>query len=231
MMRSCPNCYGKWAASEARRASWRLWLGCHKKYWRYGVKARLVHLVVSVPDRGQSLPEFRQVVRRVLRAHGITGHFAVFHPFRRNESGQYARDGYLHSHVLGVAPGDITPGGTDGAGVMFKHIRDKRSGDFRGLLRMQDCQRLIAYLLSHCGIVEGRHAATWGGEFSYNKLNQGALEAEYPAAVEAMRQRGHRCPVCGSWNTEPCIIYDSCGYWPPMPITMHPPPRVNSEES
>jgi len=118
MQRTCPDCYEKWASKEARiaskRASWaakclrtrNLALGIVKR-------PRLVHVVVSVRDRG-TVEDLRREAYTIAKAHGITGGPAVFHPFRKDKyDGKYTLQDCVHFHIVGFAPGDIPAGGSD----------------------------------------------------------------------------------------------------------------------
>lgn len=224
MERLCPECYEKWARKEGRAMATRIFTGSHHLYGR---KARKVHAVVSFRVDGQErLKELRARAYKVCKVHGIAGGAEIFHPFRKDEDDRFVPDGTVHFHIIGVAPGDIAPGSESEAadGIVFKHILDAKHNDFRGLRRMRDCVRLAQYLLTHCGIVEDRHSVTWFGCLAYNQLSTGLLEKEYPEAYEELNKvRGSRCPICGSWDTEPCEIYDGTG-WPVVVVPMHPWP-------
>ena len=225
LLRECPACYEKWASREARRAAWRVWCGASDAYWKAGIRARLLHVVVSLRFTGQSLSELRDDLRRILKKHGIAGGWTILHPFRQDGDGYYANDDTVHFHVVGVAPAGVKPGG-ESESVVFKVVEDKEYHDYRGFRSMRAVKRAMVYLLSHCGIIEGRHSATWFGSFSYNSLSQKKLEKEHPAAVEAMnRPRPTACPKCGSWDTEPDWLWDNTR-WHCEWVDTRPPPRV-----
>ena len=224
VLRECPNCFEKWAWREASRSSWRAWTGTQDRFWRFGVRARLVHCVLSVRYEEQQLSELRDQARHVLKKHGIVGGLLVFHPFRQDDDGQFANDGTVHFHVIGLAPGDITPGG-ESESVVFKVVPDAKHDDYRGFRRHRELRQCIQYLLSHCGVVQGRHTVTWFGELSYNKLSQQSLEDAHPEAVEAMeRVRSVRCPECGSYDTERCDGTDRTLWSERMLVQVHPYP-------
>ena len=210
LLRTCPGCYTKWASKEAQAASWRVWMGMQKLYWQYGIAARLMHCVGSIRFTGQTLQECRDQIMMIFRAHGLMGGLLVFHPFRKDD-GQYEMDGTVHFHGIVAAVDDIKPGSTEAyeEGVFFKVIPDPKRGGYGGFKRLREVKKCIFYLLTHCGLIEGRHSVTWYGTMSYNKLSQKVLEAEHPEAIAAMNEiHPSRCPYCGSTETEPCFVYD-----------------------
>jgi predicted RNA-binding Zn-ribbon protein involved in translation (DUF1610 family) len=205
MMRECPDCFEKWAHREARFASWRLWTGskrrCREAGWAWSA-CRVLAVVVSVPDRGQGLLVARDEAYDVARRHHLDGGLGVYHPFRQDETtGVYRLDGHVHVHMVVLAHGDVPQGGTDGD-VVFKVLRDAEYGDFRGFRGPTGIRRHLHYLLTHCGVLKGRHALTWWGSMSYNKLPNGVLRAMYPEAwAELKAVPDVRCPRCGSRKT------------------------------
>jgi len=206
MMRECPECYEKWAFREAKLAAWRVWAGakrrCREAGWAWSA-CRVLPVVVSVRDRGQGLVCARDEAYAVARRHLLDGGLSVYHPFRQDEMGAFVLDGYVHFHMVVLAHGDVLPGGlsTDGD-VVFKVIRDAEYGDFRGFRGPAGIRRHLKYLLSHCGIVEGRHALTWWGSLSYNKLPSEELRNLYPEAWDELHLLlPVRCPLCGSEKT------------------------------
>ena len=227
LLRACPNCYEKWAATEAKRASWRVWMGMHKLYWQYGIRARLMHCVFSVRYDGQTLQECRNQAMTVLKDHGLEGGLLVFHPFRQDDDGDFALDGTVHFHGLVAAVGDIKPGSTEfyEDGIFFKVIPDPIRGGFRGFTHFGELRRCVQYLLTHCGVIEGRHTVTWYGSMSYNKLSQKALEAKHPKAVKDMEKvRSSQCPHCGSYDTERCEVVDYTRWSDRHSVQLHPYP-------
>lgn len=213
MMRECPECHEKWAAKEGKAAAWRLWTGIQHLYRGYPV--RILHCMVSMEYNGQSLEELRGRAKLVARNHGITGALQVLHPFRKNDEGQYASDGTVHFHVIGIAPGNVIPGGlkSDGTAI-FKVIPDPGSeargkATYRGFRRFGDVKRAVQYLLSHCGIIEGRHSLTWWGSLGYNSLSTEKLKEFCPAGYANLTEyKAKVCPFCGSDDTEPCEELD-----------------------
>lgn len=79
--------------------------------------------------------------------------------------------------------------------VIFKHIQDDEYKDHRGFRSGRAIKRAIQYLLAHCAIIGGKHALTWWGCTSYNRLSSKAIEGEFPGAL------GDRplyvCRMCG----------------------------------
>jgi hypothetical protein len=195
-MRECPDCYEKWAFREGNKASLRMWAGsktrCRDMMWSWH-DCRVLHAVVSLPDRGQGLEAARNEAYDVARRHNLDGGLAIPHPFDK--------PGYLKFHMSAFAHGDVLPGGTDGD-VFFKVIIDKEYGDYRGIRSPVGIRRCLMYLLSHCGIYEGRHALTWWGSLSYNRFPTKRLRKLYPEAWRALETLLEvRCPRCGCRET------------------------------
>jgi hypothetical protein len=133
----------------------------------------------------------------------LDGGLGVYHPFRQDDFGSYVLDGCIHFHMVVLAHGDVLPGGLLADGdVVFKVLRDAEYGDFRGFRGPVGIRRHLKYLLSHCGIVEGRHALTWWGSLSYRALPGEELRAAYPDAWDELYALPVvRCPRCGSRST------------------------------
>lgn len=204
MMRTCPNCWRKWAWKEARRAGLRMWSGCQLRVGsKYGY--RILHIVVSLPNG--TLQRQRKAVMKICKEHGISGGLSIFHPFRQPGE-EWIDDGYDHFHVIGLARGDVTPGGNDGE-VIFKVIKDARRKDYRGFQRCLEIKSTIFYLLTHCGIIKGRSSVTWFGELSYNQLSNKALLEARPDMADTFNNGPKRvCPCCGSDDIESDYITD-----------------------
>lgn len=252
MMRECPNCMEKWASREARFASWRMWTGAklvartggeperaraeQTMTWEDYIKretedptrgwgwrdCRVLHVVISVPDTRQGIEVSRKQALAVAKKHNLSGGLMVYHPFRQDDDHQFVLDGFVHYHLIALVHGDVPPGGTDGR-VLFKVIKDAEYGNYRGFRDPTGIRRVVHYLLSHCGIIEGRHALTWWGTLSYNKLPDQFLKDSYPDAWLAIHEIRRCCPVCGSSDTEPCEIWDNT-VWHYRRVPLHPPP-------
>lgn len=196
MMRECPRCYEKWAFREARKASVRMWTSskrrCYDQMWPWH-KCRIVHVVVSFPDRGEGIEQARREAYDLSRHHNLDGGLAIPHPFDK--------PGFIKFHMIALAHGDILPGGTDGD-AFFKVVVDKEYGNYRGIRSPVGIRRCLMYLLSHCGIYEGRHAVTWWGSLSYNRLSSDLLRKSYPEAWRALEiVPDVCCPRCGCLDT------------------------------
>jgi len=205
--RDCPECYENWAYKEAKKASWRIWTGTMLVSREIGRKRfRLLHCVVSFPaeDPDTTFNTYRNRAYQVLREHGIEGGLSIWHPYRKDsERGVFEYDGHVHFHVIGVAWGDVKPGRED-SGYIFKVIKDAVRGDYRGFKSPGAIRRALAYLLSHCGVMDGVHAVTWFGVLSYNKMAVRKLKVFAPEGWEdLLRIRSQKCPYCGSDDTEP----------------------------
>lgn len=212
MKRECPNCYEKWASLEGKLSAYRLWMAStsivrgrpYKRGWR------VLHCVVSLPTGDDNT---RDRARLISRKHGLRGGLMVWHPFRHDDEKHYVPDGYDHYHVVGLAYGDIKPGGIPEDGdAVFKVIKDARRNDYRGFQAMKEVRKCIQYLLSHCGIQKGRHPLTWWGCMSYNSLSNKTLDVEFPEVMHKAREFKRRCPVCGSDDVEPIYCMDYTSY-------------------
>lgn len=212
LMRTCPNCWRSWAWKEARVSGLRMWSGSILVMGRRR-GFRLLHCVVSFPAM-DDLSEARIRVRKICKAHGISGGLTIFHPFRDQTNDGFVPDDYWHFHIIGLAENEVTPGTrTD---YIFKVIKDARNKDYSGYKRCREIKATVFYLLTHAGIVRGRHALTWFGKLSYNMLSTEKLIDAYPYFARVLEERpGHRCPACGSEDTYVALDYTS---WPPEGI-------------
>jgi len=206
MGRTCPHCWRKWAHKESRAAGLRVWGGISliapKRTGR-----RIVHAVVSFVTSGD-LATDRKAAVKIMKSQGISGGILIFHPFRQDDDGQYIPQTHVHFHIIGLARGAISPGAS--GNFIFKVIPDAKNHDFRGFQDVTGIKACIFYLLTHCGIQDGRHAVTWFGELSYNQLSNDTLYKAIPELKrEIERHPEKKCPVCGSEDTEPDWIYDS----------------------
>lgn len=164
---------------------------------------RLLHCVVSFPQG--DMRTLRKRAIKIAKRHGICGGLSIFHPFRQDDDRQFVPDGYVHFHLIGLAPGHIDPGAL-GSDYVFKVIRDAKRGDYRGFKKPKEITACIFYLLTHCGVVGGAHALTWFGALSYNCFSMEAWETHFPEVIAYLQPRGRECPFCGS--TETYIIFD-----------------------
>jgi hypothetical protein len=182
-----------------------MWAGIHQLQLELGFKRwRVLHCVVSFKDGGDSVECMRKRAYEIVEKHGLVGGMSVFHPFRKDEDLRYVPDGYVHFHMPALALGSVTWGSV-GQDYVFKVIENPEGcgrGPFTGIPSVWRLWRLVGYLLTHCGVVEGRHALTWWGVLSYRKVSAARLRAAYPEAwVEVMGKKNPRCPVCESYDT------------------------------
>lgn len=208
MLRTCPACWRRWAAKEARAAALRTWAGTQMIAPRRTGR-RLVHAVISFKDRNVPLPFLRKTAIKELKKHGLSGGLVIYHPFRQVDD-HFVPDGYVHFHVIGLARGHIEPG-SELDDYVFKVILDARRNDYRGFQRWREISATVFYLLTHCGILKGRHALTYYGELSYNQLSNGVIEAACPG-LELKPELKHRCPSCHSFDIEPDWLIDYTDY-------------------
>lgn len=234
--RDCPDCYHGWAKATADKGALRIaWGAKYLQATREGVRARIVHCVVSmrapevVTDR--AIDESRAVAYAIAKNHGLEGGAVVFHATRKGDDPEdgYVPDGYWHFHVIGVNFSNISPGGDDsdqnGAPVVFKHIPDAEYSDYRGCRSGNAIARTLAYLLTHASLEDdGTHAITYFGAMSYNRLPKAVVHTRFPEALEDDSKTNPkapvRCPVDGSRRTVLCtptpwmMTYDSPPTYP-----------------
>ena len=177
MKRACPNCYEKWARREAKPAAVKI---LHNRGGR-----RIVHGVVSFEADMAKILEFRKVVYDILKLHGILQGVLIPHHERHG-----AYDGYLHYHFLGYLGinNRYLPG--QQGWYIFKVIR--------WLDRAGDIENTIKYFLTHCAIVNGRHAITYfGPKFKKPPMEQKSLD--------------EWCPLCQMFTARTVPIIDRNG--------------------
>jgi len=210
--RDCPNCYERWAAKEAQRAS--LKIAWRAKYWqdkratvleRKNAKSpldpmwlskRLLvgHFVVSMPSElslwvhDWSPEKARTMVYDICRRHRVCGGAVIFHPWRRDDDlMEYVPDGYWHFHIIGIHFIATTPGGTDvgpdGRTIVFKHIKDDEYQNYGGIRSQLGMSRLIQYQLTHAGLRDGEQALTYFGLLHFSKVPREKIEVDYPECL------------------------------------------------
>lgn len=231
MKRECPECWRKWAHKLAIKSSMRMWSGgLFKMKGRRGF--RLLHTVISFPH--DTLGSLRTKARKIAKEHGIVGGLIIYHPFRQDDEHNFIPDGYTHFHVIGLAPGNVTPGGKN-SDYIFKVIRDAKRGDYKGFRKPKDISACIYYLLTHCGIMEGSHSLTWFGALSYNSFSLEVWEKHFPELHEYLKPKPRQCPHCGSDDTYPIfgweyeyMMPDAMTVWAPRNV---PPLEYFKEET
>lgn len=167
---------------------------------------KLVHCVVSMVMDASLIDEIRPLAVAVAKRHGVLGGASVVHHLRTDKY-SVGGDGTTHVHIVGMAV-DITEGGddldADGNVIIFKHIQDDEYKDHRGFRSERAVKRALQYLLTHCAVIEGKHALTWWGCMGYRNLSRGTIERAFPGALDATERENSPCPVCGGSSTEPC---------------------------
>lgn len=204
MKRECPHCGKRWAWREGRKAAFRIWFGKHKIH---GKKGRIMHFVYSIdpkidvetigPDQEK---QYRKDLYKYLKKVGISGGAIVNHPYRLDENKKYTRNGF-HFHIVGIVPKgvDLDIDLLNDSDV-FKVIKDAKYKDYRGFRNYKSIVRLMAYELGHCGVLKGRHALTYFGDVSYNKLKNEDLENIDPELWADITKPLNCCSNCGSTN-------------------------------
>ena len=209
--RECPRCYVKWALTEGRTGAWRFWYGCDVVGGldAYGYpKGRRLHSFVSFKGTGDYLAD-RDRARVITKKHGIEGGLMIPHPFRIDaEALTFVPQDMVHFHTVGFASGEVVSGGLKSdREAVFRVVPDPVSVNgkseppeptYRGFQTEEEVKRCVFYLLTHCGVQEGRHSLTWFGSLSYNMLPCKRLDhfGEMPVPVVP-------CPKCGG-PTELC---------------------------
>lgn len=202
--KTCPNCWRRWAFLGGRRAGLRAWAA--RKIILGRRRGRLLHIVISMPYNGEDESDTRKRAYSICKEKGIVGGLCIFHHCRDRDDLGRVPDGYIHYHIVGLAPGNVSPG--MGQREIFKVIRDGRMGDFRGFRRTGEVVACLQYLLTHAAVKEGKHTLTWFGAMSYNKLSNSTLEDHCPDLVKYMNETRKRpCPECGSRETG-CLGWD-----------------------
>jgi hypothetical protein len=166
----CPVCWEDWASRETRKASHRL-----QSFKLKGKNLRPIHLVVSVPheDYGLNFDVLRRKSYKALKKVHVLGGMCIFHSKRWKNKNPYFSP---HFHIIG-----------------FGWVADIRRNYIfsgyvvRNLGVRKTVEGTIWYQLSHAGICKGKHAVTWFGCLSYNKLR-----------VEKEEKEEHLCPFCKS---------------------------------
>lgn len=149
---SCKECYLKWIARAANRATRRM-----EKY----SKRKPVHLMLMVPPSQSHLPYdlLRKKMTKILDIAQWEGGAVVYHPFKFNKIAP--REWYVapHFHLVGFGnPEKIKK--AYGMHGWYVKLREERESTFQ----------TFCYMLSHCGIKKNHHAVTWVGELSYSKV-------------------------------------------------------------
>jgi len=205
----CPICWSDWANREKDKATLRL-----RSFVLKGRKMKPIHLTVSVPhgDYALSLQEMREKVHRALKRVHCVGGMLIYHPRRQRE-----KEWYFAPHFHAVGYGWITDVRQNYvySGYVVKNIGVRKT-----------VEGTIYYQLSHCGVVEKKHAVTWFGALSYNKLRVASVEKEKSV-----------CPLCGHalhqllWigegkcdlpNVEGVAYYDDPRNWIEKPMKAFP---------
>lgn len=166
----CPICWEKWASRETKKAKKRL-----DVFSLRGRSLKPIHVTISVPreDYNKSLLVLRSKCYKALKAVHFLGGMVIFHPRRENDFGEW----YFSPHFHALGYGWLTDVRKNyiASGWVVKNIGIRKT-----------VEGTIWYQLSHAGIPEKRHAVTWIGALSYNKLK-----------ISKDQEEKHVCPVCG----------------------------------
>lgn len=166
---SCMECYLKWIARQANRATRRI-----EEYAKL-TGQKPIHLMLMVNSSQYDLPYdlLRKRMMEILKIAQWEGGAVIFHPFKFNES---SRDWYYapHFHLVGFGEKDRIARAF-GRYKWYVKIAEERKSVFQ----------TFCYLLSHCGIRKKHHTVTWIMGLSYSKV---------PSEKEP---KNTCCPACG----------------------------------
>ena len=152
---SCKECYLKWIARQANRAT--------RRILEYAEKTgkKPIHLMLMVHVSQYDLPYklLRKRMMEILTIAQWEGGSVVFHPYRFRET---SREFYYSPqfHLVGFGDKDKIKRAFGRYGWYVKIGEDRKS-----------VFQTFCYILSHCGIRKRHHVVTWIGELSYSKVN------------------------------------------------------------
>lgn len=179
---SCPVCYESWVYEEAERAAFRI--------GQLESKLPLQHIAIS-PEPGSvdsHLPIERQyaLARKYAREVGVEGGAMVYHPAREVKEGSVW---YFSPHFHTIARAWLYPEKVSAlfarTGWVVHSIRVVRP---EGSKTLKDkIVDVLAYQLSHAGVILHHHTVRWFGTMSYGKFK--AVPYKRPKDL---------CPECGS---------------------------------
>ena len=151
---SCMECYLKWIARQANRAT--------RRIEEYAKKTgqKPIHLMLMAPKSQYDLPYdlLRKRMMKILKIAQWEGGSVIFHPFKFNDT---TRQWYHSPHFHLVGFGD-------------KSRISRAFGRYGWYVKTGDERKSVfetyCYLLEHCGIKKKHHTVTWIGELSYSKV-------------------------------------------------------------
>jgi len=213
---SCPYCWPYWQRKEAARVASRTWgyldedertkstLGGHGKayrprHWVLSPPAWLVELLRSkATSEGAFLDLLRDAANKEFKKTGMRGAATVYHPYRieydendKNVSWRRTRELPYWRDVVDLSPhfhlaaygylADTEAFYKASGGWVMKQVRP--------LQDREDAESLMRYLLSHCGVAEGKDTVTYWG----------CLSSRYLKVIsETVEREDEACPVCGA---------------------------------
>lgn len=180
--RECPTCHTKWANRAGKRIVERM-RGMLDLLRSKNSRYRLSHVVLSPPEGSiDDLDRLFKELSRVRKLMGALGGVCIFHPFRfENKEGApvpwkhcslnpNAKTPIVeseavwspHWHLVNV--GWLMPSNAvyEKTGWVYKNLGVRES--------KRELHGTILYLLTHAGINQTKHAYTYYGLSSYNKL-------------------------------------------------------------
>lgn len=200
----CPVCWQHWCERETKAASEKVMVGL-RLLKRENSRYRANHVVFSVPpeDYHLSTKQLRSRLNYRMKKAGVVASCVGFHPFRirgiytkkkvtwrhcslnRNaESPVVASEVYYSPHFHVVAVGYLMSVIEFYEKYRWRYYKVNKTA----LNTLGKIRRVLWYVLSHAGIVEGQHVITWTGRWSNNQMLVTHIERElvYP-----------KCPCCG----------------------------------
>lgn len=195
---TCPICYQKGIYRASMKTTERF-QKIKKLFLKSNVKFQLHHLSINSQWKIRTYTDFVERKKKLLsilkkeRLHGVL----IFHPWRKTKPQKVSmpwktkphllkyvykpRRLYYspHFHFIGVVPKNFYK--SSGCfylrnGFTFTDISQKnynRNKTNKPYLKsLKAVRRLLSYLLSHAGIIRGKHTITWFNQFSYNRMSK-----------------------------------------------------------
>jgi hypothetical protein len=167
----------------------------------------------------RTMKQMKKTARDLAQQKGFLGAVMVFHPWRdTREKWRFDVEG-PHFHVDGPATW-LEPGGdtVQDDGWIFKV-------NPRWYRRVPEIFEVIAYDLTHVGVVPSKPVITWSGAAHANALK---LEPRVLARIKAVEEGSHAvCPECNGTNTHMIMATsEDLERWGVLDLGPHPGGRI-----
>lgn len=192
---TCPICYQKGIHRAAERITERF-KKIKKLFKQNGIPFQLQHISLNTQWRIDSYETFRDRKKEliaILKKEGLHG-IILLHGWRKSSGAKKlvpwktdpSKKKYKfvartmnpspHFHFLGVNRPRFSPEFKEKYGFTYTNITYKNYKEGKAkkpyIKNLKSVKRLVRYLLSHVGIVRGKHTTTWFNQFSYNRMNK-----------------------------------------------------------